>query len=81
MESASTAMATQKPLLELELRRVEAPTRASPGACVYVLLPELDELVGRPGLGSANAIRLPGSAAAFEPWVLFAPYAGRRRLH
>ena len=70
-----------KPLLELELRRVEAPTHASPGACVFMLLPELDELVGRPGFGSSDPICLPGHPGVFTPWSLFAPYGARRRLH
>jgi hypothetical protein len=74
-------MGPAKPLLELELRPVEAPSRATPGAQVFVLLPPLDALVGAPGFGSAQPIVLPGSLRPFVPAAFFAPHAARRRLH
>jgi len=48
------------PFGEVELR----PVRSEPGATmrVYTLLPDLDELVGVPGFGLANPIRLPTRA-------------------
>ena len=66
-----------RPLLQLELRPVEAPTHATAGACVYVLLPTLDELVGREGFGRRDPICLPGTARPLDGWTLFG--AARRR--
>ena len=45
------------PFGEIELR----PARSETGSDVqvYVLLPELDELLGAPGFGFANPIRVP----------------------
>jgi hypothetical protein len=60
-----------KPLLELELRPVAAPAHASEGACVYVLLPTLEELVGRPDFGRPDPIWLPGSRAWIDGWTMF----------
>lgn len=48
---------TAKPLLELTLRPSEAPSCASPGAKVYVLLPSLEDLLGAPGFGLWDAIQ------------------------
>lgn len=62
---------TPKPLLELELRPVEAPSHATPGARVFVLLPPLDQLVGRPGFGATRAI-ICGGPAPYNPRLLFA---------
>jgi hypothetical protein len=62
---------TPKPLLELELRPVEAPSHATPGARVFVLLPPLDELVGRPGFGASRPI-LCGAQLPYDPRMLFA---------
>ena len=64
-----------KPLLELELRPVAAPTGAGEGACVYVLLPTLDELVGRRDFGRPDPIWLPGTRRWIDGWTLF----GRNR--
>jgi hypothetical protein len=74
-------MSPAKPMLELELRPVEAPSHATPGARVFVLLPRLDELLGEPGFGSAQPIVLPGALRPFVPSAFFAPYAARRHLH
>ena len=62
----------RNPLLELELRPIEAPAYASPGARVYVLLPRLDELLGAPGFGTRGAILLsrPARAARFSSAVV-----------
>jgi hypothetical protein len=48
------------PFGEVEL--LPAPSMA--GTRVYVLLPDLDELVGVPGFGFANPIRLPARVRA-----------------
>jgi hypothetical protein len=53
-----------KPLLELELRVVDAPACASPGARVYALLPHLDVLLGAPGFGRSKPILLSPPARA-----------------
>lgn len=63
--------ATARPLLELELRPVEAPAQATAGACVFVLLPTLEELVGREGFGRRDPICLPGAARPLDGWTLF----------
>ncbi len=69
--------ATVRPLLQLELRPVETPSHATAGACVYVLLPTLQELVGCPGFGRRDAICLPGTNRPLDGWTLFG--ATRRR--
>jgi hypothetical protein len=48
------------PFGEVELR----PVRSAPGetARVFVLLPDLDELLGVPGFGLAKPIRVPAGA-------------------
>jgi hypothetical protein len=61
----------EKPYLELELRRVEAPAHATEGACVYVLLPTLEELVGQPGFGRSEPITLPGAMQPIDGWAFF----------
>lgn len=45
------------PFGAVELRPAATP-QASPGMRVYVLLPDLDELLGVPGFGLADPIRL-----------------------
>lgn len=74
-------MSALKPLLELEFRRIEAPEGASPDACVYTLLPRLDELLGVPGFGAQDPICLAGSPAPFSPRSFFAAFRERARLH
>lgn len=64
-------MTTAKPVLELDLRPVEAPAHASAGACVYVLLPTLEELLGVPGFGAGSPICLPGARRPIDGWTLF----------
>jgi hypothetical protein len=49
------------PLTPFELRPVQAPAIASPGAQVYGLLPPVDHLLGVPGFGRKNAILLAGA--------------------
>jgi hypothetical protein len=48
------------PFGEVELR----PAPSAEGERVYVLLPDIDELVGVPGFGLANPIRFPQPRAA-----------------
>jgi len=43
---------------EVELRPA-APAKGKPGMRVYVLLPDLDELLGVPGFGLRDPIRVP----------------------
>ncbi len=48
MEAYDLSMRTSKPLLQLELRPVEAPSYATPGARVFMLLPALEDLLALP---------------------------------
>jgi hypothetical protein len=58
------------PFGTVELRPVAPPAGSPRGARVFVLLPELDELLGVPGFGLRNPIRIfwksgrPGPLAA-----------------
>ena len=47
----------------IELRPVAAPQGAPEGMQVFVLLPDLDELLGVPGFGLRDPIRVPAQAA------------------
>jgi len=55
----------------LDLRPVEAPAGASPGATVYVLLPTLDQLLGHPGFGLKSPIVLPDALSPLDPHRFF----------
>jgi hypothetical protein len=46
------------PFGTVELRPVAPPAGSPQGTRVYVLLPELDELLGVPGFGLRNPIRI-----------------------
>ena len=48
------------PFGQVELRSVAAPQGAPEDMRVYVLLPDLDELLGVPGFGLRDPIRLRG---------------------
>jgi hypothetical protein len=61
---------TRKSMLHLELRPVEASPEHG-DARVYVLLPSLEELLGRPDFGRRDAIFLPGHARPLDGWALF----------
>ncbi len=50
------------PFGDVELRPGQAVPGARSDMRVYILLPDLDELVGVPGFGLANPIRLPTRA-------------------
>jgi hypothetical protein len=52
-------MSPPKPFIELELRPVEAPSYATAGARVFMLLPTVDELLGVPAFGHPRPITLP----------------------
>ena len=56
------------PFGQVELRPVAAPQGAPEGMRVYVLLPDLDELLGVPGFGLRDPIRVRGrkSSAALS---------------
>jgi hypothetical protein len=63
--------APRKSLFDLRLRRVEESGEDHPDACVYVLLPTLEELFGRPDFGRHDPIFLPGTARPLDGWALF----------
>lgn len=65
----------QTPFGEVELRPVAPPPGAPAGMRAYVLLPELDELLGVPGFGLRNPIRL---AQKTTHSCLFDTAAGRQ---
>ena len=65
-------------LLEIGLRRIEAPACATPGARVYVLLPALDQLLSTPGFGAVNPILLDRRDSATRHSPALIP---RRLLH
>jgi hypothetical protein len=46
------------PFGKVELRPVTAPAGAPEGMQTYELMPDLDELIGVPGFGLANPIRV-----------------------
>lgn len=50
------------PFGQVELRPAKAPAGAPEGMRVYVLLPDLDELLGVPGFGLRDPIRVRGKA-------------------
>jgi TctA family transporter len=52
------------PFGHVELRSVAAPEGALEGMRVYVLLPDLDELLGVPGFGLRDPIRVRGRKTA-----------------
>jgi hypothetical protein len=61
--SISLEEAMSNPLLRtlfgtVELRPVAAPTEAPAGMQVFILLPDLDELLGVPGFGLRDPIRV-----------------------
>ena len=55
------------PFGQVEFRSVAAPEGAPEGMRVYVLLPDLDELLGVPGFGLRDPIRVRGRKAAAGP--------------
>ena len=55
------------PFGQVELRSVAAPEGAPEGMRVYVLLPDLDELLGVPGFGLRDPIRVRGHKVAAGP--------------
>ena len=52
------------PFGQVELRPVAPPAGASEGLRVYVLLPDLDELLGVPGFGLRDPILVRGGKLA-----------------
>ncbi len=60
-----------RPQVDLELRPVDAPSWATPGATVYVMLPALDVLVGEPGFGTVDPIALPANRSVFDARAFF----------
>jgi hypothetical protein len=47
---------------------------ATPGACVYVLLPSFEELTGLPDFGQGEPICLPAAPRPFDPWTFFSQF-------
>ena len=58
------------PFGQTELRPVAAPEGAPEGMRVYVLLPDLDELLGVPGFGLRNPIVVRGRKAQAASAIL-----------
>jgi hypothetical protein len=52
------------PFGQVELRPIEAAPGSPDGMQVYVLLPDLDDLLGVPGFGLRDPIRLRGGRLA-----------------
>jgi hypothetical protein len=69
------------PKLLLELRPIEPPAGASPGARVYALLPSLEKLLGAPSFGRRRPICLPGTRRPFDPASFFSGQRERQTLH
>jgi hypothetical protein len=61
----------------VELRPVVAPAGSPQGARVFVLLPELDELLGVPGFGLRNPIRFSRTSCRPRPF----PAAPNRKIN
>jgi hypothetical protein len=57
------------PFGTVELRPVAAPAGSPQGARVFVLLPELDELLGVPGFGLRNPIWIRREPAPARPFT------------
>ena len=55
------------PFGTVELRPVAPPAGSPQGARVFVLLPELDELLGVPGFGLRNPIRFSRTSCRPRP--------------
>ena len=53
------------PFGKVELRPVASPAGAPEGMQTYELLPDLDELLGIPGFGLHNPIRIPAARSEF----------------
>jgi hypothetical protein len=56
---------------DVELRRVEASVAGGADVCVYVLMPTLQELLGRPDFGRRDPIFLPGHRRPLGGWAIF----------
>ncbi len=69
---------SDKPFVELELRPVAAPSCATAGARVFMLLPTLDELLGATAFGEPRPILLAEQNGRHGGWRLW-PDAPRRR--
>ena len=63
-------MSPPKPFVELELRPVEAPSYATEGARVFMLLPTVDELLGVPAFGLPRPITLPEGSRLRGGWAI-----------
>ena len=55
----------------VELSSVASPEGAPEGMQTYVLLPELDELLGVPGFGLRDPIVVPDAAPRRDFWSFF----------
>jgi hypothetical protein len=56
---------------DVELRRVEASAAGGADVCVYVLMPTLQELLGRPDFAGRDPIFLPGHRRPLDGWAIF----------
>ena len=59
--------AASHPFGQVELRPVARPPGAPEGMRVYVLLPDLDELLGVPGFGLRDPIRVRRASSRLRP--------------
>jgi hypothetical protein len=57
------------PFGTIELRPVASPAGSPQGVRVFVLLPELDELLGAPGFGLRNPIRVSWKSCRPRPFA------------
>ena len=57
------------PFGTVELRPVAPPAGSPQGVRVFVLLPELDELLGVPGFGLRNPIRFSRTSCRARPFA------------
>jgi hypothetical protein len=60
----------------VELRPIAPPTGMAEGGCAYVLLPDLEDLLGVPGFGLSDPICLPGTPRPFDLRDLFKGASG-----
>jgi hypothetical protein len=70
----------RKALLDLTLCPVRTSGAGDDDVRVYVLLPTVDELLGRPGFGRRDPIFLPGHRRPLDGWAIFGAVRGRDPL-
>jgi hypothetical protein len=66
---------------QIELRPVAAPAGAPAGMQAYVLLPDLEDLLGVPGFGLRNPIRVSGRKPAQRDRASLGPALPGTSIH